>query len=99
MSTTTARILTLTPRTDATTTPDRAGTPAPVGRAVYTVKEVAEMLNLNLGGTYALIRSGDIPAIKLGGRWAVPKKRFHAWLDDLPEATDQDIAAQLRHGA
>ena len=62
---------------------DSTEEPAPrnVGRMVYTVKEVAEMLHLNLGGTYALIRAGEIPAMKLGGRWAVPKHRFHAWLD------------------
>jgi excisionase family DNA binding protein len=50
-------------------------------RAVYTVREVAELLSLSLGSTYALIRSGEIPALKLGGRWVVPKKRFHAWLN------------------
>ena len=51
-------------------------------RAVYTVKEVADLLSLSLGSTYALLRAGDIPALKLGSRWVVPKTRFHAWLDD-----------------
>jgi excisionase family DNA binding protein len=55
-------------------------------RAVYTVYEVADMLGLALSGTYTLIREGTIPAIKVGGRWVIPKKRFHAWLDGL----DQD---------
>jgi excisionase family DNA binding protein len=50
-------------------------------RAVYTVREVAELLSISLGSAYALVRSGDIPALKLGGRWVVPKKRFHAWLN------------------
>lgn len=68
------------PRTDIDA-PERPGTPAPVARAVYTVKETAHMLSLSLGGTYALIRSGDIPAIKLGGRWVIPRGRFHEWLD------------------
>ncbi|WP_433793058.1 helix-turn-helix domain-containing protein [Actinoplanes sp. CA-252034] len=75
-----ARIYDFTPRTSPTTPAD-AETPAPVGRVVYTVKEVAGMLSLNLGGTYALIRSGEIPAIKLGGRWVVPRGRFHTWLE------------------
>ncbi len=56
-------------------------TAAPVARRVYTVAEVATMLNLNLGGTYALIREGVIPAMKLGGRWAIPRHRFDQWLD------------------
>jgi excisionase family DNA binding protein len=59
--------------------------PHPAGRMVYTVKEVAEMLQLNLGGTYVLIRSGQIPAKKLGNRWVIPIHRFHAWLDAQTE--------------
>lgn len=54
-------------------------------RAVYTVQEVSAMLSISLGGTYGLCRSGEIPAFKLGGRWVVPKKRFHSWLDSLTE--------------
>jgi excisionase family DNA binding protein len=60
-------------------------TPAAVAKTgdsgVYTVKEVSQYLRLSLGGTYALIRSGEIPAKKLGGRWVIPKRRFTAWLD------------------
>ncbi|XTZ16507.1 helix-turn-helix domain-containing protein [Micromonospora echinospora] len=51
-------------------------------RAVYSVPEVARLLSLSLGSTYALLREGEIPARKLGGRWVIPKKRFHAWLDE-----------------
>ncbi|MEV7228948.1 helix-turn-helix domain-containing protein [Polymorphospora sp. NPDC051019] len=84
---------------DTTSTPvvtSRASsTPTPIGRAVYTVKETAHMLSLSLGSTYALIRSGEIPAIKLGGRWAIPKRRFHEWLDNLPEATTDDVRREL----
>lgn len=57
-------------------------------RAVYTVKEVAHMLSLSLGGTYALVRDGTIPSLKMGGRWVIPKRRFHAWLDGLAVADD-----------
>lgn len=103
-----SNVVRLIPRTDTTTAAERPGAPAPVGRAVYTVKEVAHMLSLSLGGTYALIRTGEIPAIKLGGRWAVPKRRFHTWLDNLPEDTEgidpnpdpvriAEINAEVRH--
>jgi len=54
-------------------------------RAVYTVHEVADLLSLSLGGTYALLRSGAIPARKLGGRWVIPKERFHKWLNSTTE--------------
>ena len=62
--------------------------PTSVERAVYTVKEVAQLLDLSLGGTYTLVREGTIPALKIGGRWVIPKKRFHAWLDGFEH--DQD---------
>jgi excisionase family DNA binding protein len=57
-------------------------------RAVYTVKEVAHLLSLSLGGTYALVRDGTIPAKKMGGRWVVPKRRFHVWLDSCIDSPD-----------
>ena len=67
--------------------PPDAATDAPADavqsaeHGVYTVKEVSRYLRLSLGGTYALIRTGEIPAKKLGGRWVIPKRRFAAWLD------------------
>jgi excisionase family DNA binding protein len=41
-----------------------------VDRAAYTVGEVAVLLGLSRGGTYALVRSGMIPALRMGGRLA-----------------------------
>lgn len=63
------------------------------GRLVYTVQEVADMLGLGLGGTYTLIREGTIPALKIGGRWVVPKNRFHTWLDGVDDQTDVELEA------
>jgi excisionase family DNA binding protein len=57
----------------------------PAERAVYTVVEVAQLLSLSRGTAYALVRDGTIPALRLGGRWVIPRARFHAWLDTLDE--------------
>lgn len=65
----------------ATPTQGSTTTPVKPDRAVYTVAEVAELLGLSLGGTYAMVRAGEIHAKKMRGRWVVPKRRFHAWLD------------------
>ena len=59
-------------------------------RAVYTVTEVAQLLSLSRGSAYALVRDGTIPALRLGGRWVVPRTRFHAWLDSLVEQANGD---------
>ena len=86
-------------RPNPTTTSEAGGTsnarPATVVRAVYTVAETAAILSLSLGSTYALVRSGEIPGMKLGGRWVIPKGRLHRWLDELPEASTEDVAAEL----
>ncbi|MFI6330067.1 helix-turn-helix domain-containing protein [Micromonospora chersina] len=71
------------------------GRPAPVASAVYTVAETAAILRLSLGSTYALVRSGEIPALKLGDRWVIPWGRLHRWLDDLPEVSTDDIEREL----
>lgn len=55
------------------------------GTAVYKVREVARLLALSLGSTYELVRTGEIPATRLGNRWIIPKSRFHAWLDSCAE--------------
>jgi excisionase family DNA binding protein len=57
-------------------------------RAVYTVVEVAQLLSLSRGTAYALVRGGTIPALRLGGRWVIPRARFHTWLDSLDEEQD-----------
>jgi excisionase family DNA binding protein len=49
---------------------------------IYTVPQVARMLNMNLGTIYQLVRNGVIPAKRLGRRWVISRKRFHQWLDD-----------------
>ncbi|SCE83690.1 DNA binding domain-containing protein, excisionase family [Micromonospora coriariae] len=61
----------------------------------YTVREVAKLLGISLGSTYSLVRDGTIPATRLGGRWLIPRARFHSWLDGV---TDQPTATGTEHG-
>jgi excisionase family DNA binding protein len=51
------------------------------GRATYTVDEVAVLLDLSRGNAYRYVREGVIPAKRVGRRWMVPRKTFHAWLE------------------
>ena len=50
--------------------------PITSNRAVYTVAEVPHMLSLLRGNTYAMIRFGDIPSMRIGHRWLIPKARL-----------------------
>ncbi|MHA6781882.1 helix-turn-helix domain-containing protein [Pseudonocardia saturnea] len=47
----------------------------------YNVDEVAALLGIARGVAYESVRNGEIPATRVGRRWLVPRKRFHAWLD------------------
>jgi excisionase family DNA binding protein len=49
------------------------------------VDEVAYLLNLSRGVAYQYVREGVIPAERIGRRWIVPRRRFHAWLGGLSE--------------
>lgn len=60
----------------------------------YTVDQVAALLGIARGVAYDSVRNGEIPATRIGRRWLVPRKRFHAWLDgEAPQAGARKGAA------
>jgi excisionase family DNA binding protein len=54
-----------------------------------TLDDVAAYLSTSVPQVYALVRSGELPAIKLGGRgvWRVDRTKLDAFLDDLEAKT------------
>lgn len=50
-----------------------------------TLADVAETLNISASQTYALVRNGDLPAIKIGGRgqWRVEASELEAYIARL----------------
>ena len=48
-------------------------------RKWYTVKQMAEMLQISLTTAYALIHSGQVRAVKVGAQYRIPA----ATLDEL----------------
>jgi excisionase family DNA binding protein len=53
----------------------------------YSVDEVAELLGIARGVAYECVRNGSIPATRVGRRWLVSRKRFHAWLEGAGTAS------------
>lgn len=51
-----------------------------VSPAVYNVKEIAALLNINLISAYELTKRNDFPAFRLGRRILVPRSAFENWL-------------------
>ncbi len=53
------------------------------------LEDVAAYLNVSVPQAYALVRSGDLPAIKIGGRgvWRVDRNRLEEYIERLHEET------------
>ena len=49
-----------------------------------TLADVAEILNISASQTYALVRSGDLQGIQIGGRnqWRVERSTFEEYIQE-----------------
>lgn len=59
-----------------------------------TVTDVAEVLNVSAAQAYALVRNGDLPAVKIGGRgqWRVEQSQLETFIGRLYDETATFIA-------
>jgi len=59
-----------------------------------TLAEVAEVLSTSQAQVYALVRRGDLAAIKLGGRgqWRVESARLEDYIAELYKQTEAFVA-------
>lgn len=57
--------------------------------------QVAEELSTSRAQVYALVRSGELPAIKVGGRgqWRVEVSQFEAWIAERYRKTADYVVA------
>ena len=66
-------------------------------RLTYTVEEAGRLCGIGRAAAYAACRSGDLPAVRLGRRWVIPRARLLALLSDdgdaLAEPLDERRAA------
>lgn len=58
------------------------------------LSDVADILNISSSQAYALVRSGDLPAIKVGGRgqWRVENAELEAYIQRAYHKTEQQVA-------
>lgn len=45
-----------------------------------TVKEIKQILNINLNAAYNLVHSKAFPVIRIGNSFRIPKESFYEWL-------------------
>jgi excisionase family DNA binding protein len=58
-----------------------------------TLTDVADTLNISAAQTYALVRNGELPAIKVGGRgqWRVESEVLEAYIADMYAQTKKFV--------
>ncbi|HEY8827833.1 MAG TPA: helix-turn-helix domain-containing protein [Jatrophihabitantaceae bacterium] len=59
-----------------------------------TLADVADVLNISASQTYALVRSGELEAIKVGGRgqWRVERQKLESYIARMYDQTRQFVA-------
>lgn len=55
------------------------------GTATISVEAAARKLGIGRSAAYAAVRRGEIPALRLGRLWRVPKARLEQMLGETPE--------------
>lgn len=63
-------------------------------RRFLTLPDVAEVLNTSANQVYALVRSGELPAIKIGGRgqWRVEESELDDYISRMYEQTRRFVS-------
>ena len=67
-----------------------------VARRFIPLTEVSEILDISAAQAYALVRSGDLPAIKVGGRgqWRVESVELEAYIQRMYSETRELVTTR-----
>lgn len=66
----------------------------PPTQRFLTLADVAEVLNTSSAQVYALVRRGDLPAIKIGGRgqWRVEATKLEEYIEQMYDQARRFVA-------
>lgn len=69
-----------------------------VSERFITLADVAQILNIAPAAVYALVRSGELPAIKIGarGQWRVEASELENYISRMYVATSKFVATHPR---
>ena len=62
-------------------------------RLAYTVEEVAELLGIGRSSAYQAVHSGDIPSLRIGRRFLIPKQALDEMLRAVPIVSEPPESA------
>lgn len=80
--------------TAVSTRPPATLTGVPAESRFLTLADVADVLNISASQVYALVRNGDVEAIKIGGRgqWRVERSKLEDYISRMYDQTSTFIA-------
>ena len=64
-------------------------------RLVLTPDEVCPILHMGRSAVYEAIRRGDIPTIRIGRRWLIPKAALNRMLSEAGAEPLSDISSPV----
>lgn len=66
-----------------------------MGHRFLTVADVTEVLNISPQQAYALLRSGELPAIQIGvnGQWRIEADQLEAYIERMYQETRARVSA------
>ena len=66
-----------------------------------TLEDVATILNVRVAQVYALVRRGELPAVKLGGRgvWRVDRLQLEAYIERMYAETRERLRSEDATGS
>lgn len=58
-----------------------------------TLPDIAEILNISMSQARALVRTGELPAIQVGGRgqWRIERDRLEEYIEQAYQRTAEQI--------
>lgn len=64
-------------------------------RLTLTPREVAKLTGIGLNYTYALLHSGEMPSIRAGKKYFVPRAALMKWLEGCGTKPTEGMSAAL----
>ena len=58
-------------------------------KMTMTVMEMAQCLDIGKNMAYELVKSGDVPYLKIGRQIRIPKKAFNDWICQASTSNDK----------
>ena len=58
-------------------------------KRTYTVREIADLLNVSSKAAYALVKSGQFSYVRIGNAIRISKSSFDQWLDPTSSTEEE----------